>query len=188
MIGDYEHESRPDIVLAIADASNLDRNLFLVTQVMDLEIPIVLVLNMMDVAEQKNISIDVESISKNLGLPVIPISAKKKEDIERLKSTLADMDTVPSKSLAWLESFQLRQALGTVKSEWIDQHTEIPESAKNTEALRLISEGSIDGVFYKFKEQKKGDEVIQKARAILENRGKTRWQLKFYSVMTISME
>lgn len=66
------------------------------------------------------------------------------------------MDTVPSKSLAWLESFQLRQALGTVKSEWIDQHTEIPESAKNTEALRLISEGSIDGVFYKFKEQKKG--------------------------------
>lgn len=64
LIGDYEHESRPDIVLAIADASNLDRNLFLVTQVMDLEIPIVLVLNMMDVAEQKNISIDVESISK----------------------------------------------------------------------------------------------------------------------------
>ena len=171
LIGDYEHESRPDIVLAIADASNLDRNLFLVTQVMDLEIPIVLVLNMMDVAEQKNISIDVESISKNLGLPVIPISAKKKEDIERLKSTLADMDTVPSKSLAWLESFQLRQALGTVKSEWIDQHTEIPESAKNTEALRLISEGSIDGVFYKFKEQKKGDEVIQKARAILEKSG-----------------
>lgn len=171
LIGDYEHESRPDIVLAIADASNLDRNLFLVTQVMDLEIPIVLVLNMMDVAEQKNISIDVESISKNLGLPVIPISAKKKEDIERLKSTLADMDTVPSKSLVWLESFQLRQALGTVKSEWIDQHTEIPESAKNTEALRLISEGSIDGVFYKFKEQKKGDEVIQKARAILEKSG-----------------
>lgn len=171
LIGDYEHESRPDIVLAIADASNLDRNLFLVTQVMDLEIPIVLVLNMMDVAEQKNISIDVESISKNLGLPVIPISAKKKEDIERLKFTLADMDTVPSKSLAWLESFQLRQALGTVKSEWIDQHTEIPESAKNTEALRLISEGSIDGVFYKFKEQKKGDEVIQKARAILEKSG-----------------
>jgi ferrous iron transport protein B len=171
LIGNYEHEAMPDLVLAIADASNLDRNLFLVTQVMDLEIPVVLVLNMMDVADQKEIKIDVDAIAKRLGIPVIPITAKKKEDIERLKKELIELETPKSNSLAWLENFQLRQALGTVKSEWIDLHATLPESAKKTEALRLISEGSFDEVFYEFTEQEKGEVVIKKARAILESSG-----------------
>jgi len=171
LIGNFEFENTPDLVLAIVDASNLDRNLFLVTQVMDLEIPVVLVLNMMDVAEQKEIKIDVEAISNNLGIPVIPITAKNKNDIDRLKTTLADLDIPSTKPLEWLESFQLRQALGTIKAEWIDPHANLPESAKNTEALRLISEGTFDGAFYEFKEKGKGEEVIQKARSILENAG-----------------
>ncbi len=171
LIGNYEYEAMPDLVLAIVDASNLDRNLFLITQVMDLEIPVVLVLNMMDVAQEKNINIDVPAISEKLGIPVIPITAKKKEDIELLKKTLLEIDTPKAKPLAWLDNFQLRQALGTVRTEWIDRHTSIPESAKNTEALRLISEGTIDATFFDFQEKEKGEEVIKKARAILEKTG-----------------
>ncbi len=171
LIGNYEYEAMPDLVLAIVDASNLDRNLFLITQVMDLEIPVVLVLNMMDVAQEKNIHIDVPAISEKLGIPVIPITAKKKEDIELLKKTLLEIDTPKAKPLAWLDNFQLRQALGTVRTEWIDRHTSIPESAKNTEALRLISEGTIDATFFDFQEKEKGEEVIKKARAILEKTG-----------------
>lgn len=171
LIGDYEHEKQPDLVLAVADATNLDRNLFLVTQVMDLEIPIVLVLNMMDIAEQKQISINIEALSEKLGIPVIAISAKKKEDIEKLKEALAKVETKKTVPLTWLESFQLRQAIGTVKSEWVDSDTEIPDCAKNTESLRLISEGSFDQVFYDYNNPEKGQEVIKKARSILEQSG-----------------
>ncbi len=171
LIGDYEHEKQPDLVLAVADATNLDRNLFLVTQVMDLEIPIVLVLNMMDIAEQKQISINIEALSEKLGIPVIAISAKKKEDIEKLKGALAEVETKKTVPLTWLESFQLRQAIGTVKSEWVDSDTKIPDCAKNTESLRLISEGSFDQVFYNYKNPEKGQEVIKKARSILEQSG-----------------
>lgn len=171
LIGSYQHESTPDLVLAIVDASNLDRNLFLVTQIMDLEIPVVVVLNMMDVAEQKGIKLNPTLISERLGIPVIPISAKKKEDIEELKKVLSEMDTPSTTALNWLDSFHLRQALGTMKTEWIDPFTDIPERAKNTEALRLISEGSFEGAFYSFEEDEKGKEVIQKARAILEQTG-----------------
>lgn len=171
LIGSYEHEEKPDLVLAIADVTNLDRNLFLVSQLLDLEIPVILVLNMMDVAEQKQITINEQILSENLGIPVISISAKKKEDIERLKQFVATTELNPPSPLAWLDSFQLRQALGKVKKEWIQPHTNIPESAQHTEALRLISEGNFEYVFYTFEEQEKGLKVIEQAREILEQAG-----------------
>lgn len=129
LIGSYEHEEKPDLVLAVVDVTNLDRNLFLVSQLLDLEIPVILVLNMMDVAEQKQITINEQILSENLGIPVISISAKKREDIERLKQFVAKAELSPPSPLAWLDSFQLRQALGKVKKEWIQPHTNIPESA-----------------------------------------------------------
>lgn len=171
LIGSYEHEKQPDLVLAVVDVTNLDRNLFLVSQLLDLEIPVVLVLNMMDVAEQKQISINEHLLSKNLGVPVISISAKQKGDVERLKSFIAQQEIPKPQSLAWLDSFQLRQALGKVKKEWIQPYTNIPEAAQDTEALRLISEGNFDQVFYEFEEKEKGLEVIKQAREILEQAG-----------------
>ena len=82
-----------DLILNIVDASSLDRNLYLTTQLMQYNKPIILLLNMIDVAEAKGIHIDAKKLEKELGVKVIPIIAKKKEGLENIendiKSTLS---------------------------------------------------------------------------------------------------
>ncbi|WPU94570.1 ferrous iron transport protein B [Mucilaginibacter sabulilitoris] len=79
----------PDLIVVILDASNLKRNLLLYTQIADLKIPVVIALNMIDVSEKAGIKIDVDLFSKKLGVPVVPISARKIMGIDQLKSTIA---------------------------------------------------------------------------------------------------
>jgi len=74
---EYIAKEKPDVLLNVIDASVLERNLFLTLQLMEFEIPMVLVLNQTDMAEKKGIFIDVEALSKELGLPVIPAIAVK---------------------------------------------------------------------------------------------------------------
>lgn len=79
----------PDLIVVILDASNLKRNLLLYTQIADLKIPVVVALNMIDVSEKAGITIDVDLFAKKLGVPVLPISARKIKGIDQLKSTIA---------------------------------------------------------------------------------------------------
>ncbi|MEI6880186.1 MAG: ferrous iron transport protein B [Bacteroidetes bacterium] len=78
----------PDLVIFIADASNLKRNLLLYSQVADLGVPIILCLNMMDVAERKGIRYDLKLLEKELGVPIFSINARKQEGIDNIKSAL----------------------------------------------------------------------------------------------------
>src|SRR5690606_3566847 len=78
-------KNRPDLVIVTADASNLKRNLLLFTQLADLRIPAVLALNMMDVAETEGVKIDVEALQRDLGVPGIPMNARKCIGIAALK-------------------------------------------------------------------------------------------------------
>ena len=171
LIGSYEHEEAPDLVLIVVDASNLDRNLYLATQVMDLNIPVMLILNMDDVAKDRGINTSAQGISKKLGIPVISMSAKKKEDIERLKAEIAAHDLKVPRPLKWVPNPTLHEAMKLVIEEWIKPHANIPESAHYIEALRLISEGEFIGAFYKFEEADTGKRVIAKARGIIEKEG-----------------
>ncbi len=77
-----------DLILNIVDASNLDRNLYLTTQLMQYDKPIVLLLNMIDVAKTKGINIDAKKLEKELGVKVIPIIAKKKEGLNTIVSDI----------------------------------------------------------------------------------------------------
>ncbi|MFY0685302.1 MAG: ferrous iron transport protein B [Balneola sp.] len=171
LIGSHELEELPDLVLIVADASNLDRNLYLATQVMDLNIPVMLVLNMMDVADQNGISIDPEKLSDSLGIPVVPISAKRKKDIELLKSKVQEFDLQVPSSLKWNPSKTLHQAMGVVIEKWIRPHTNIPKSAHYIESLRLISEGDFIDPFYTFDHPEIGKQAIAEARALIESEG-----------------
>jgi len=72
-----ENESFPDVVVLIVDVTNLKRNLFLVTQIIDLGFPVIVALNMSDVAKKKNIQVDIEGVRKALNVPIVEISAKK---------------------------------------------------------------------------------------------------------------
>jgi len=78
----------PDVVVCVVDATNLMRNLFLASQVADTEIPQVVALNMMDAAKAQGLAIDVEKLSAQLGVPVVPIVATKGRGIEELKRVI----------------------------------------------------------------------------------------------------
>jgi len=68
-------DENPDLIVNIVDATNLERNLYLTTQLLETDLPIIVALNMMDIVKKNNIKIDMEMLSKKLGVPVVAISA-----------------------------------------------------------------------------------------------------------------
>ncbi|MCF7979765.1 MAG: 50S ribosome-binding GTPase, partial [Chromatiaceae bacterium] len=86
---DYVHGGEADLILNIVDASNLERNLYLTSQLLEMRRPMVVALNMMDAAEAAGLRIDVERLAEQLGCPVVPVVAVKREGIKALKQALA---------------------------------------------------------------------------------------------------
>ncbi|MFO1463889.1 MAG: ferrous iron transport protein B [bacterium] len=78
----------PDLLVAVADATNLERSLSLVLELKELGFPMVLVLNMMDLAKRRGLEIDLEILSRELGMPVFPVVAVKKEGLDALLEEL----------------------------------------------------------------------------------------------------
>ena len=81
---DYLMSGKPDAVINLVDATNLERNLYLTTQIIDLGIPVVVALNMMDLVEKNGDKIDVDALAKRLGCPVVPTSALKGRGMEEV--------------------------------------------------------------------------------------------------------
>lgn len=77
-----------DVIINVVDASNLDRNLYLTTQLMKYHKPIVILLNMVDLAEAKGIKLDYDKLAKNLNVTIVPIVAKKKTGLENIKAVI----------------------------------------------------------------------------------------------------
>ncbi|MFK8068019.1 MAG: ferrous iron transport protein B [Gammaproteobacteria bacterium] len=100
--GELAELRSPEMILIIADASNLRRNLYLVSQLLELGLPVVLVLNMMDLARDNGIHIDVDALSEKLQVPVLPVVATTGEGIEALKQALINVmkvRTIPTLNL-----------------------------------------------------------------------------------------
>ena len=85
---DYLVNEQPDVVVNIVDASNLERNLYLSCQFLELGVPLVIALNMIDVAEKRGIRIDTEKLSRLTGVPVMPIVARTGKGVEELLGTV----------------------------------------------------------------------------------------------------
>ena len=97
LLGSQPGSARPDKILCVVDASNLARNLYLLTQVLEMGLPVVVALNMTDVADQRGLEIDIDGLEQALGVPVIATQANKKKGIERLKDALvADQSVAAS--------------------------------------------------------------------------------------------
>src|SRR5438270_10924985 len=79
----------PDAVIVVVDASNLQRNLYLVSQLIELGRPMVVALNMMDIAERRGLKISAERLEAQLGVPVIPVVGHKRQGIRELKAAIA---------------------------------------------------------------------------------------------------
>ena len=89
---DFILKSAPDLVVNVVDASNLKRNLYLTLQLLEMERPLAVALNMMDVAGRRGMLIDVPGLSKELGVPVMPVMAKKGAGIPELKLIMGTGD------------------------------------------------------------------------------------------------
>ncbi|WP_276348781.1 ferrous iron transport protein B [Daejeonella sp. JGW-45] len=95
-LADKSNPVHPDLIVFVADASNLKRNLLLFSQVADLRIPIIIALNMMDLAGQAGIEIAVDELALKLGVQIVPISARKGEGIEQLKTAISQSSSIPT--------------------------------------------------------------------------------------------
>src|SRR5438309_5282365 len=91
ILGHNAAEPRPDVVITIVDASNLERNLYLMTQVLELGVPVVIALNMIDVAQGQGLQIDPEQLARNLGVPVVPIQANQGKGLDVLKRVIGEV-------------------------------------------------------------------------------------------------
>jgi ferrous iron transport protein B len=99
----------PDVVVNIVDASNLDRNLYLTIQTLEMGVPSIIVLNMMDVAEKSGQKIDVAALSAEIGAPVIPLVASKGQGVKNLLEmviSLAEKKTTPDFRLNYGEELE----------------------------------------------------------------------------------
>lgn len=85
---DFVLSGSSDLIVNIVDATNLERNLFLTSQLLEMKVPLLIVVNMMDIAAKRNTTIDVDLLSKKLGLPVIGVSAVENRDIENVKQLI----------------------------------------------------------------------------------------------------
>ena len=79
---------RPDLVMLVADASNLKRNLLFCSQIIDLHIPVVVALTMMDLAKHKGTQIDIPGLERELGVPIVPVNPRKNKGIDALKKVI----------------------------------------------------------------------------------------------------
>jgi ferrous iron transport protein B len=82
---DFILNESPDLVVIVVDAANLERNLYLAVQVLELEVPAILVLNMIDMADARGFQIDDEQLSRTLQVPVVSAVARKGRGIKELK-------------------------------------------------------------------------------------------------------
>lgn len=88
LLGHIDGQPRPNVILNIADASNLERHLYLTTQLMQLGLPVVVAVNLIDVAKSHGITIDYQQLGERLGVPVIPVQANRGIGLDELQQAI----------------------------------------------------------------------------------------------------
>lgn len=97
---DFLLSHQAQVVVNIVDASNIERNLYLTSQLLEMRVPMIIALNMMDMAAAHQLQIDVEGLAQRLGCPVIPMVAAKNQGIAALKTAIVDMAAAPHAAAA----------------------------------------------------------------------------------------
>ena len=136
----YVLDEKPDCVINIVDATNLERNLYLTTQIMEIDVPMVVALNMMDAVEKAGDKIDEKELEKRLGVPVVKISALKEKGLSELMQKAYEESKTPRKGKTVLDSSVLSHLIGDVKIALNGQNVENPLF----HSIKLIENDSIE--------------------------------------------
>lgn len=111
----YVLDEKPDCVINIVDATNLERNLYLTTQLLEIDVPMVVALNMIDAVEKAGDKIDEKALENRLGVPVVKISALKEKGLKELMDKAYNESKRPRKGSTVLEGSALAHLIGDVK-------------------------------------------------------------------------
>ena len=163
---DYIINEKPDVVINIIDASNIERNLYLTTQILELGVPTVVALNMIDVVEKKGEKIDLNALEGHLGCPVVAISAIKKNGIKELKSTLLNLinKDIEIKESSFKFDDDIEESIKKVRD------MKILSDLEDTDyyALRVLTNDEAFINAHEFKEE--ALEEVKSIREVLENK------------------
>jgi ferrous iron transport protein B len=186
-----ENDDYPDLILMVVDATNLQRNLFLASQIYDLNIPMILVLNMVDVLDRDHIELDIIALGEYFDCPIVPVSAKKKRGIEVLKESVANFETNPRPRTSFFEVQHSAQLPETIeqwlpkqndyqrfkicnqisKIDWIQEKDALQQVLKNREsgyALELQEINTRYAAIHKLVEQVKKDKKASSSLAVTD--------------------
>lgn len=100
LCGAQQGVTRPNAIVVIVDATNLERNLYLLSQIIELELPVLVVFNMWDRVQEEGHKIDISALSTRIGLPIVCTSASKREGIDQVRQAIIAMTTGGIKALA----------------------------------------------------------------------------------------
>ncbi|WP_444994117.1 Fe(2+) transporter permease subunit FeoB [Aliikangiella sp. IMCC44359] len=149
---DYIISAGAELIINIIDASNIERNLYLTTQLLEMGKPVVVLLNMMDVAKNNQVVIDVEELSLLIGCPVLPISARRMKNSDELKRKITDLLEKPLPLLDFELTFEeplnsvyekVKEKVtnyaheNNIRSKWLalrvleDKRNKLPEALRN---------------------------------------------------------
>jgi ferrous iron transport protein B len=166
-----DEEVKPDMVLLVADASNLKRNLLFCSQILDLKIPVVVALTMMDLAKRRGTLVDIAGLELQLGVPVITVNPRKNKGITQLKKTLEQTaerlhyptanDFIDVKALAALPIADLQQQFPQLSNYAAVHHLINHESFNyNSAEQNLIENIEVKNKFNPTKTQ--AEEIMQR--------------------------
>lgn len=138
LTGAAAHTAAPDLVICVVDASNIERNLYLASQLIDRRLPLLIALNMVDLAEAAGVRVDATLLSGELGVPVIPTIASKGTGIPELLEA-AGRTTAPSpRALQWRLPDPVRrefdELVGLLRSRY-----RVPDDDASLEAIALLT-------------------------------------------------
>ena len=136
--------SHPDLIVVVADAANLKRNLLFSSQIIDLKIPVIIALNMLDIAEKEGILIDVNELQQKLGVPVIPINARKNTGVKELKKILEQKISAPQENFIPFDYLD-NDFLEAIKKEFPEYSDyKVIQFAIGNDRLRLFLNGKFE--------------------------------------------
>ena len=197
LIGEADEDLDVRLIVVVADASNLNRNLYLVTQLIDLGIPVAVAMNMMDNAVSSGVHIDLDALSDRLKVPIVPVVASRQEGIDALRQMMFDLvgseprppgsaeeavhgsvGPAPSPAaVSFAERFPRRRLLGGLLDEalapaaaWFGEHTKLNEVAQTSEALRVTSSDQALKTWMEGRQDQSGKDDLK--RIVAQTRGR----------------
>jgi ferrous iron transport protein B len=153
---DFVASKQADLIINIVDASNIERNLYLTSQLVEMRVPMILVLNMMDAVKQQGIKIDTDFLAQQLACPVVPIVASTKKGIDPLRTVInqaCDSAPTPHRSIKYDTS--LEQAISEL-SPLLETVAKTSNSDLRWLTLRLLEDDSLA-------KEIAGNEIYEKA-------------------------